>query len=100
MSLQGHCTKVILSNPIFFGERARCKFGKVVVILRVTPAVFCSAEQSFSVLRRSETNCRSIMGQDRLSHLVLLCIERAYVNKVDFQPIFRPKNVGDLFWIL
>ena len=27
------------------------------------------------------------MGQDRLSHLALLCIENAHVNKVDFQPI-------------
>ena len=70
------------------------------MILRVTPTVFCSAEQSFSVLRKSETNRRSIMGQDRLSHLVLLYIKRAYVSRADFQPIVRPKNVGDLFWIL
>ena len=57
------------------------------------------------------------MGQDRLNHLAPLCFERAYVNRVDlekvidqfssekfrskffFQPIFKPKNVDDLFWI-
>ena len=27
------------------------------------------------------------MGGDFLSHLALLCIEQAYVNRVDFQPI-------------
>ena len=65
------------------------------------------------------------MGQDCFSHLAILCIERAYVNRLDivkvtdefspkkgrskffFQPIFRPKNTGDLYivkkvneWIL
>ena len=55
---------------------------------------------------------------DRLSHLALLYIEYAYVNRVDiekvidgfssekvrskffFQPIFIPNNVIDLFWML
>ena len=89
--------KVVLSHPIFFGEKGCCNFGKVFVILSVAPTISCSAEQSFSVLRRPKTNLRSITGQDRHSHLALLCIERAYVNRVDFQPIFRPKNVSDLF---
>ena len=53
------------------------------------------------------------MGQDCLIHVALLCIERPYVNRVDiekvtdefspkkgrskffFQPIVRPKNIGD-----
>ena len=91
---------VIFSHPTFFGERARCNFGKVVVIFNVTSTVSCSAEQSFGVLRRPTTNLRSVMGQDHLSHVALLCIERAYVNRADFQTIFRRKNFGDLFWIL
>ena len=55
------------------------------------------------------------MGQDCLSYLALLCIERVYVKRVDiekvtdefpskkiffkffFQPIFRQKKVSDLF---
>lgn len=54
------------------------------------------------------------MGKERLSHLALLCIERAYVNRVHIekvidkfsskkvcskfflQSIFIPKNVSDL----
>ena len=83
--------KVILCYPIFFGERARCNFRKVVVILSIVPTVSSSLEQSFRVLQRSKTNLRSTMEQDRLSHLTLFFIERAYVSRVDFQPIFSPK---------
>ena len=85
--------KVILSHPFFFGDRARCNFGEIVVILSVTPTVSCSAEQSFSILQRLKTTLRSIMGQDLLSHLALLCIERAYVNRIDFQPILDQKTL-------
>ena len=44
-------------------------FGKVFVILNAKPASSCSAGWSFSVLRRLKAYFRSIMGQDRLSHL-------------------------------
>ena len=55
------------------------------------------------------------MGKERLSHLALLCIERAYVNRVHiekvidkfsskkiclkffFGQIFIPRHVSDLF---
>ena len=61
-----------------------------------------------------KTNLKSTMGQDCLSHLAILCIERTYVNRLDiekvsdefspkkgrskffFWPIFRPKNIGNL----
>ena len=104
---------IVSSN--FFGERACWKFGKVSVIFSVISTVSYSAERSFSVLRRPKTNLKSTMGQDCFSHLAILCIERAYVNRLDivevtdefspkkgrskffFQPIFRPKNIGDLY---
>ena len=41
----------------------------------------------FSVLRRPKTNLRSTMGRDRLSHLALLSIEGAYVNRVDIEKV-------------
>ena len=108
-------SKVVLPHPIFFGERARWKFGKVAVIFSVISTVSYSAERSFSVLRRPKTNLKSTMGQNCFSHLAILCIERAYVNRLDivkvtdefspkkgrskffFQLIFRPKNIGDLY---
>ena len=67
----------VSQNIIVSSNSFRCNFGEVVVILSVAPTVSCSVEQSFSVLRRPKRNLRSIVGQDRLCHLALLCIERA-----------------------
>ena len=49
---------------------------RVFKILATTPATSCSAERSFSSLRRLKTYLRSTLGQDRLSS-----IERAYANQ-------------------
>ena len=58
------------------------EFAKALKILAVIPATSCSAERSFSSLRRLKTYLRNSMGQERLSSLALLHIEREYVNKV------------------
>ena len=89
-------SKVILFHPIFFGERARWNFGKVVVIFSVRLTVSCSAERLFNVLRRPKTNLKSIMSQDCLNHLAILCIERAYVDRLDTEKVideFSSKKV-------
>ena len=57
------------------------ELSKALQILSVIPATSCSAERSFSSLRRLKTYLRSTMGQERLSNLALLHIEREYVNK-------------------
>ena len=58
------------------------EFAKALKILAMIPATSCSAERSFSSLRRLKTYLRNSMGQERLSSLALLHIEREYVNKV------------------
>ncbi|XP_068729066.1 zinc finger MYM-type protein 1-like [Montipora capricornis] len=58
------------------------EFSKVVSILAVSPATSCSAERSFSGLRRLKTYLRSTMGQSRLNSLAIISIERAYGNRV------------------
>ena len=58
------------------------EFSKVASILAVIPATSCSAERSFSGLRRLKTYLRSTMGQNRLNSLAIVCIERSYGNKV------------------
>ena len=63
---------------IFFGERAGCNLGKLSSFAVRTFS--CSIEHSFSIMGRPKTNLRSTMGQDPLSHLALLCNERAHVN--------------------
>lgn len=51
-------------------------------LLATIPATSCSAERSFSGLRHPKTYLRSTMGQERLSNLALLSIERKFSNKV------------------
>ena len=58
------------------------EFSKVASILAVIPATSCSAERSFSGLRRLKTYIRNTMGQRRLNSLAIICIERAYGNQV------------------
>ena len=58
------------------------ELSKALQILSVIPATSCSAERSFSSLRKLKTYLRSTMGQERLSNLALLHIEREYVDKV------------------
>ena len=58
------------------------EFSKALKILSVIPATSCSAERSFSSLRRLKTYLRNTMAQERLSNLALLHIEREYVNQV------------------
>lgn len=58
------------------------EFSKAAIILAVIPATSCSAERSFSGLRRMKTYLRNSMGQKRLSNIALLNIERSYANKV------------------
>ena len=63
------------------------EFSKVASILAVIPARSCSAEPSFSGLRRLKTYLWSTMGQNRLNSLAIVCIERSYgkaiVNSMD-----------------
>ena len=54
------------------------EFSNVVHILAVTLATSCSAERSFSALRRWKTYLR----QERASNIALTDIERAYANSV------------------
>ena len=56
--------------------------SKALKILAVIPATSCTAKRSFSSLRRLKTYLRNSMGEERLSNLALLHIEREYVNKI------------------
>ena len=53
---------------------------KVFSILATIPTTSCSAERSFSALRRLKTYLRSTMGQKRLNSIALINVERAYAN--------------------
>ena len=69
--------RVIYENELFDLLPYFCEITDIVA-----PASSCSAERSFSTLRRLKTHLRSTMGQHRLTNLVLLHIERLYTNQV------------------
>ena len=55
---------------------------EVATILASIPATSCSAERSFSALRRMKTYLRTTMGQERLNSIAIINIEREYTYKV------------------
>ena len=55
--------------------------NRVTSIPATIPATSCSAERSFSALRRIKTFLRSTIGQYRLSSIAVINIERKYANK-------------------
>ena len=58
------------------------ELSKIIKVFSVIPATSCSAERSFSSLRRLKTYLRNTMGQDRLSSLAVMTIEPSFVNRV------------------
>ena len=69
------------------------EFAKVMVILAVIPATSCSAERSFSALRRLKTYLRNTMGQERINSISLINIEREYANAVMEKDMERIINI-------
>ena len=68
------------------------EFAKVKV-LAVIPATSCSAERSFSALRRLKTYLRNTMGQERINSIALINIEREYANAVMEKDMERIINI-------
>lgn len=68
-------------------------FNRVASILAAIPVSSCSAERSFSSLRRMKTYLRSTMDQTRLNSLALLNIERKYTNKTVSENIDNIINI-------
>lgn len=53
------------------------------------PATNCSAERSFSALRRIKNYLRNSITQDRLQHISILHIENTILKKIDFDDIIK-----------
>ena len=66
-------------TPSFTLPHASSLFPNIKVILLILctlPVTFCSAERSFSGLKRIKTTLRSTMGNEHLSSLALLHLHR------------------------
>ena len=62
-------------------------YTMAVRILLVLPATSCTAERSFSCLRRLKSWLRSNMGEQRLTYLALLNINRELVDNIDLKKV-------------
>lgn len=58
---------------------------KLVKLYYVVPVTTCTAERSFSLLRRLKTFLRTTMGQARLNHVAILNIHKEYVDELDIK---------------
>ena len=67
-------------NDLFNIFREFSKVVHIIAVISVTSG--CSAERSFSALPRIKTYLRSTMGQQRVSNIALINIEKPYANSV------------------
>lgn len=63
------------------------EFSKYIKILAVVPTNSCTAERSFSALRRLKTFLRSTIGQSRLNDVAIIHIHKEIAEKIDLDEI-------------
>lgn len=56
-------------------------------IIRSPPVTNCSEERSFSTLRRVKNDLRATMGNERLTALAILTIERRITELIDYDDL-------------
>ena len=61
------------------------EFVKLMKIVLTVPVSTCTAERSFSCLRRLKTYLRSTMTQERLNHLAILSCHSDLVETIDIE---------------
>ena len=59
----------------------------VVQLVLLIPGTSCTAERSFSSLRRLKTHLRSSMKLKRLNHIAVLHLHKQYVDTIDIEAI-------------
>ena len=75
-----------------FENKLKTVYPNVEIILKIfvcTPATNCSAERSFSCLKRIKNYQRSTMSQQRLNALATLCIENKTTTEMDYKDIIK-----------
>ena len=82
------CLK-LLTNKKYRLIDAYPTFVRVYGISDAIPITSCSAERSFSTLKRVKTRLRSTMSQDRLEGLLLMSIERKILLKLNRDKIIE-----------
>lgn len=69
------------------GDVAWQDFIQLLRIAITIPVTTASGERSFSAMTRVKTHLRSTMGQERLSDLVTICVERSASADLDYDKV-------------
>lgn len=65
------------------------EYVKLLRLLLTIPVSTCTAERSFSALRRLKTYTRATMNQDRLNHVALLNIHSDLARELNLEPLIN-----------
>ena len=60
---------------------------RLTCIALTVPVTSATAERSFSALKRIKTYLRSTMGQERLSHISIISIQRELSKFIDYDEV-------------
>ena len=63
------------------------EFAKLLRIILSMPVSTCTADRSFSGLRRLKSYLRSTMTQERLNHVAVISCHSDTVTKLDLNPL-------------
>lgn len=75
--------KFMRLNKLDLGLKETYKLAKLIATI---PSTTASEERTFSALKRIKTYCRSTQGQDRLSSLGILSIEKKIIRRFKNEP--------------
>ena len=73
----------ILANPLYHLIDAYPLLYKSYGLILAIPITSCTAERTFSVLKRVKSRLRATMDQGRLENLLMMAIEREIINSMD-----------------
>ena len=87
-----HHALQILANPIYHLVDAYPLLYKIYGFILAIPITSCTAERTFSVLKRVKSRLRSTMGQERLEQLLMMAIERNITPLIVMKPLIDLAN--------
>lgn len=79
-------------QQILVNDEIQNAFLNVEIALRIFLTLMitnCTAERSFSQLKRIKNHLRTTLGQDKLESLSLLCIEADILRKISFHEVLK-----------
>lgn len=79
-------------HQILVNDGIQNAFLNVEIALRIFLTLMitnCTAERSFSQLKRLKNHLRTTLGQDKLESLSLLCIEADILRKISFDEVLK-----------